>query len=174
MTIDLESFRNYYDSYYEQLCRFLNRYSHDSQVIEDVLQEVFLRLWENRHSIEVEYVKTYLFHAAKNQILNYLRNEQNRHYLLEKWFNEQLETKQGKDCFDIEKFTSVLDMAINCLPEKCRDIFILNRRENYSYKQIAELKGISVKTIENQMGIAMKKIRDFMTSYSFSFFFFFF
>ena len=115
-----------------------------------------------------------MFHAAKNQILNYLRNEQNRHYLLEKWFNEQLETKQGKDCFDIEKFTSVLDMAINCLPEKCRDIFILNRRENYSYKQIAELKGISVKTIENQMGIAMKKIRDFMTSYSFSFFFFFF
>ena len=173
MTIDLESFRNYYDSYYEQLCRFLNLYSHDSQVIEDVLQEVFLRLWENRHSIEVEYVKTYLFHAAKNQILNYLK-EDIPHGKICIGFTPDEEIGRGADCFDIEKFTSVLDMAINCLPEKCRDIFILNRRENYSYKQIAELKGISVKTIENQMGIAMKKIRDFMTSYSFSFFFFFF
>ena len=173
MTIDLESFRKYYDSYYEQLCRFLNLYSHDPQIIEDVLQEVFLKLWENRDSVEVEHVKTYLFHAAKNQILNYLRNEQNRHYLLERWFDQQIEDKHNKECFDLEKFSSVLDMAINCLPEKCKEIFILSRKENLRYKQIAEVKGISIKTVENQMGIALKKIRDFMTSYSFSFIFFF-
>ena len=155
------------------MCRFLNLYSHDPQIIEDVLQEVFLKLWENRDSVEVEHVKTYLFHAAKNQILNYLRNEQNRHYLLERWFDQQIEDKHNKECFDLEKFSSVLDMAINCLPEKCKEIFILSRKENLSYKQIAEVKGISIKTVENQMGIALKKIRDFMTSYSFSFIFFF-
>lgn len=173
MTIDLESFQKHYDSNYKQLCRFLNLYTHDPQIIEDVLQDVFLKFWENRNSVEVEYVKTYLFHAAKNQILNYLRNEQNRHYLLEKWFNQQLEDRQNKDCFNIEKFTSVLDIAINNLPEKCKEIFILSRKENLTYKQIAEAKGISIKTVENQMGIALKKIREFMASYSFSFLLFF-
>ena len=169
MAIELESFRQYYDSYYAPLCRFLNLYSHDPQIIEDVLQEVFLKFWENRHSVEIEHVKTYLFHAAKNQILNYLRNEQNRHYLLENWFSQQQEERHHKDCFDIEKFTSVLNMAIESLPEKCKEIFILSRQKDLSYKQIAELKGISVKTVENQMGIALKKVRDMMASASFSF-----
>lgn len=167
--MDITTFRKYYDLYYDQLCHFLNFYTQDITIIEDVLQEVFLKLWENKDEIEIQYIKTYLFHAAKNKILNYLRDEQNRHYLLENWFDQQKYEKQGKECFDIEQFTLLLNDAINKLPEKCRKIFLLSRQEKLTYRQIAEQLDISIKTVEAQMGIALKRIRETLTTGSFSF-----
>ena len=63
--MDIQAFRNYYDTYYEQLCCFLNFYTHDVAVIEDVIQEVFLKLWENKDCIEITYIKTYLFYLSE-------------------------------------------------------------------------------------------------------------
>ena len=166
--MDINTFRTYYDSYYGQLCRFLNFYTQDVTVIEDVLQEVFLKLWENKDEIEVQYIKTYLFHAAKNRVLNHLRDEQNRHYLLENWFNQQLQERKGKECFDLEQFTFILNKAIDQLPEKCREIFLLSRHEKLTYKQIAEKLDISIKTVEAQMGIALKRIKETLATTSFS------
>ncbi|WP_294586917.1 RNA polymerase sigma-70 factor [uncultured Bacteroides sp.] len=167
--MDIATFRKYYELYYDQLCHFLNFYTQDITIIEDVLQEVYLKLWENRDEIEIQYIKTYLFHAAKNRVLNHLRDEQNRHYLLENWFNQQQQEKQGKECYDLEQFTTLLYKAIEQLPEKCREIFLLSRQEKLTYKQIAEKLDISVKTVEAQMGIALKRIRDTLSTASFSF-----
>lgn len=167
--MDIATFRKYYDLYYDQLCHFLNFYTQDITIIEDVLQEVYLKLWENRDEIEIQYIKTYLFHAAKNRVLNHLRDEQNRHYLLENWFNQQQQEKQGKECYDLEQFTTLLYKAIEQLPEKCREIFLLSRQEKLTYKQIAEKLDISVKTVEAQMGIALKRIRETLSTASFSF-----
>lgn len=169
--MDIATFRKYYDLYYDQLCHFLNFYTQDITVIEDVLQEVYLKLWENRDEIEIQYIKTYLFHAAKNRVLNHLRDEQNRHYLLENWFNQQKQEKQGKECYDIEQFTTLLYKTVDQLPEKCREIFLLSRQEKLTYKQIAEKLDISVKTVEAQMGIALKRIRETFATASFSFLF---
>lgn len=169
--MDIATFRKYYDLYYDQLCHFLNFYTQDITVIEDVLQEVYLKLWENRDEIEIQYIKTYLFHAAKNKVLNHLRDEQNRHYLLENWFNQQKQEKQGKECYDLEQFTTILYKAIDQLPEKCREIFLLSRQEKLTYKQIAEKLNLSVKTVEAQMGIALKRIRETLATASFSFLF---
>lgn len=167
--MDIATFRKYYELYYDQLCHFLNFYTQDITIIEDVLQEVYLKLWENRDEIEIQYIKTYLFHAAKNRVLNHLRDEQNRHYLLENWFNQQQQEKQDKECYDLEQFTTLLYKAIEQLPEKCREIFLLSRQEKLTYKQIAEKLDISVKTVEAQMGIALKRIRDTLSTASFSF-----
>lgn len=167
--MDIATFRKYYDLYYDQLCHFLNFYTQDITIIEDVLQEVYLKLWENRDEIEIQYIKTYLFHAAKNRVLNHLRDEQNRHYLLENWFNQQQQEKQGKECYDLEQFTTLLYKVIEQLPEKCREIFLLSRQEKLTYKQIAEKLDISVKTVEAQMGIALKRIRETLSTASFSF-----
>ncbi len=167
--MDIVTFRKYYDLYYNQLCHFLNFYTQDITVIEDVLQEVYLKLWENRDEIEIQYIKTYLFHAAKNRVLNHLRDEQNRHYLLENWFNQQQQEKQGKECYDLEQFTTLLYKATEQLPEKCQEIFLLSRQEKLTYKQIAEKLDISVKTVEAQMGIALKRIRETLSTASFSF-----
>ena len=155
--MDIQAFRNYYDTYYEQLCCFLNFYTHDGAVIEDVIQEVFLKLWENKDCIEITYIKTYL------------RDEENRHQLLENWFNQQLEERKYKDCFDMDALTKVVNQAIEQLPEKCREIFSLSRKEGLSYRQIAERLGISVKTVETQISIALKRIREILSSSAFAF-----
>lgn len=166
--MDITTFRKYYDLYYDQLCHFLNFYTQDITVIEDVLQEVFLKLWENREKIEIQYIKTYLFHAAKNRVLNHLRDEQNRHYLLENWFNQQMQDRKGRECFNIEQFTAELNKTIDQLPQKCREIFLLSRQEKLTYKQIAERLDVAVKTVEAQMGIALKRIKETLGTASFS------
>ena len=93
---------------------------------------MFLKLWENKDCIEITYIKTYLFRAAKNRVLNYLRDEENRHQLLENWFNQQLEERKYKDCFDIDALTKVVNRAIEQLPERCREIFLIGRLPNVS------------------------------------------
>lgn len=161
--INLQKFREIYDLYYEPLCKFLLFYTKDAHIIEDIVQEVFLALWENRDSIEISYIKTYLFQSAKNKLLNYLRDEENRSALLEKWYREQLESRiPAEERFNTDALLKIIDKAIESLPEKCREIFILSKVENLSYKQIAELQQISLKTVENQMGIALKKIREYL------------
>lgn len=166
--INLETFRETYDLYYEALCKFLFLYTKDVQIVEDIVQEIFLSLWENKNTIEINYIKTYLFQSAKNKMLNYLRDEKNRSVLLERWFDEQMREKSlDTNSFEVEKLLAIVENAIESLPQKCKEIFILNKIENLSYKKVAELKGLSIKTVENQMGIALKKIREFLSDKTF-------
>lgn len=99
-------------------------------------------------------------------MLNYLRDKENHNVLLEKWARIELEKNESIDCVDRELFYQLLQAAVESLPEKCREIFILSREEQLSYKEIAQVKDISVKTVENQMGIALKKIREYLVSHS--------
>lgn len=88
---------------------------------------------------------------------------------MENWFNQQLEERKYKDCFDMDALTKVVNQAIEQLPEKCREIFSLSRKEGLSYRQIAERLGISVKTVETQISIALKRIREILSSSAFAF-----
>lgn len=141
----------------------MNLYTKDVHIIEDVVQEVFLKLWENKEEYEIEFIKTYLFRTARNKVLNLLRDNQNRELILEHWFEQQLkDATDTKDVFETEKLLAEVNCAINSLPEKCKEIFLLAKTCNFTYKQIAESKNISIKTVENQMGIALKKIRNYL------------
>ncbi|WP_234998092.1 RNA polymerase sigma factor [Parabacteroides sp. Marseille-P3160] len=162
-SINIENFKEIYNAYFDPLCKYLNFYTKDQQTIEDIVQEVFLRLWENKEVIKVSHFKGYLFRSARNKILNYHRDEINRYKILEEWFESQLiENQEEEERFQIEELIQTLLDAIAALPPQCRDIFLLSKSDNLTYKQIAEQKQISVKTVENQVGIALKKIRDYM------------
>lgn len=147
-----------YDLHYESLYRFLLCYTSDSQLIEDVIQEIFMKLWKEKESLSVVQMKPYLFCSARNRLLNYLRDRKTHNLLLDKWF--KLQTQPEYD-YNIDELFKRLEQAIESLPGKCRDIFVMSKLEGYSYSQIAEIKNLSVKTVENQMGIALKKIRTF-------------
>ncbi len=174
MQLNNSSFCTIYELHYKALYKFLGLYTRESSKIEDVIQDVFIALWENKEKIEINYVKTYLFHAARNQMLNYLQKEYNRLNLLEAWYEEQLRHTDDDDCFDIEIFYSKAQDAINTLPPKCKEIFLLSKKQKMSYKQIAYIKNISVKSVENQLGIALKKLRAFIISHPLLLFIFFF
>ncbi|SFK41059.1 RNA polymerase sigma-70 factor, ECF subfamily [Porphyromonadaceae bacterium KH3CP3RA] len=162
--IDTASFRIIYDLYFEPVCLFLSYYTRDVAAIEDVVQDVFVSLWENKEYLEIQYLKTYLYNAARNRMLNYLRNRQNRVVLLNEWIKEKEAVEASPDCYDMEEFSVVLKKAVDLLPDRCREIFILNKEQKLTYQQIADYYHISVKTVETHMSIALKRIRKYVAS----------
>ena len=156
-----QEFHSIYKLYHEKLCYFLNYYTHDEQAIEEVVQDVFVYLWKESANLNITYLKTYLYSSARNRMLNYLRNEHTRTIVLERWAKMELEERQAQDCIDRAEFF----LLFETLPPKCREIFLMSRDEKKTYKEIAEEKDISVKTVEAQMGIALKRIRERMLSH---------
>lgn len=163
--IDTSSFRLIYDLYFEQVCVFLTYYTRDKAAIEDVVQEVFISLWEKKESLEIQYLKTFLYSIARNRMLNYLRNAENRLTLLTEWIKEKETLDNSPDCYDMEELSVKLQRAVNLLPARCKEIFILNKLQKLTYQQIAVHCQISVKTVETQMSIALKRIRKHIASF---------
>lgn len=151
-----------FDLYADSLTEFLSYYTRNHDQIEDVIQEIFIRLWEDRAELNIFYIKTYLFKAARNLMLNSLRNEQNRLNLLGQWANELITESEAQDCINMKEFESLYIKAVESLPSKCKEIYKLNKENKITYKQIAELRSLSEKTVENQMSIAIKKIKEFI------------
>ena len=159
VVINEATLKELFNVYFDDVCTFLNYYTHDTQLIEDIIQDIFIKLWEERDAVDIFFVKTYLYNAARNRVLNHLRNEQNRTLLLEDWASQEIERQRAEDCVNMEEFSSIYQQAISSLPEKCREIFTLSREYNKTYKDIATEKNLSVKTVETQMSIAIKRIR---------------
>jgi len=165
MKIDDKTFREIYDSCFEPVCRFLNYYTRNETIIEEVVQDVFVRLWEERETLEIQYIRTYLYNAARNRVLNELRDTKNRNQLLEQWAKREIENRESENCVDMNEFVQLLQASVETLPPGCKDIFKMSREQNMSYKEIATERNISVKTVEAQMGIALKRIREKMSDH---------
>ncbi len=164
-SINQITFRRLFDEYFEPMCCYLSYYTVNRSIIEEVVQDVFVKLWEERDSLQIESLKTYLYTSARNRVYNYMRNEKRHHTLIEDWAANECEKEKGEDCFDIDEFTQRIDTAIEQLPDKCKLIFTLSKKDQLTYKQIAERLGISIKTVENQMVISLRKIREYLSNY---------
>lgn len=161
--INETNLRELFDIYVEPLSEFLSYYTRNKEDIEDVIQDVFIKLWAERDSLNIFYIKTYLYKAVRNQMLTLLRNQKNREILLDQWAKELVQDIEAKDIIDRIEFETLYQEAITQLPPKCRDIYFLSREQQYSYKEIAQLRGISEKTVENQMSIALKKLKEYLS-----------
>ena len=151
--------------YYEPLCRYVYGILGDKNAVltEDVVQEVFLKLWKNKTQIQINTsLKAYLYQAARNTALNAIQKEK-RHQQLETVYmtgRKQSEMKTEEELL-LNETRQKLQAGLSQLPPKCREVFQLSRFEELSYKEIAQTLNISVKTVENQMGKALKLLRDF-------------
>lgn len=131
------------------------RITEDVEVSEDVVQDSFVMIWNLLlEEKEIENLQAYLYQTVRNKSLSYLRN-QNK-YLDETYIPELVDEK------DID--TSIRDAkiwkAIDSLPAKCREIFLLSKRDGLSNEEISEELGISVKTVKNQMTKAFSRLRE--------------
>ncbi len=166
---DRNAFRYFFEKYYTDLCNFVNLYVHDTILAEEIVEDIFVYFWENKEHLHLTHsVKSYLFSASKYRSLNEIRNTNTRKRILHNITpTEQTDDQTEIDDLhlDAEKFRSVLHEAIQNLPPKCREIFLLNKVDYLSHKEIAEKLGISLKTVENQTTIALKKLRDYLGPY---------
>ncbi len=158
--IDENTFPDIFDGYFEPICKFLNLYTKDENVIEDVMQEIFCQLWINRDFLQINHLKSYLYTAARNRMLNHIRNEKLHLRLLSDFLLEERTLQESYECVNREEFDQKLTQAIEDLPEKCRHIFKLSRYSKMSYKKIAEQEGISEKMVEKHISTALRKIRE--------------
>lgn len=173
---DVESFKYFFDKYYNDLCNFVNIYLHDKTLSEEIVQDIFVYIWGNKEKLKISTsVKAYLFTASKLKSLNYLRDSKNQKRIIDHLGKIRThDTVELNDTFaDTDEFRNILDAAIEQLPDKCREIFLLSKKEELSNKEIAEQLGISVKTVENQMTIALKKLREYLLPYRSKIFLFF-
>lgn len=155
-----------YRSHWQSL--FLSAYNilKDKKACEDIVQETFLQLWLRRENLAVRSsVKTYLSAAVRYQVFHYLRNKSREPMLTEK-FTETAKNESSDAALLQKDFYRKVAEAVDDLPEKCRLIYRLSREEHLSHKEIAQRLNISCKTVENQLTIALRRLRLHLEEYA--------
>ena len=153
--------------FYPFLCNTVFRILKDKALAEDLAQDTFFKFWEKRESIDVQTsLKAYLRRMAVNEALYYLRKN--------KKFQKASDVEPGdiggttdtvEDTLLHQELEDKIGAAIKTLPPRCQEVFKLSRFEDLSYKEIAAKLDISIKTVENQMGKALKILRAAMKDY---------
>jgi len=160
-------FQIVFDKYYNPLCNYALTFTKNADSSEDIVQELFVKIWEDRRDLlNDETIRYYLFTATRNNCITWLRGRKNAVIL--EWNEQDHEsvTDPGafsgyRDC-DRETDPALLKEAIDRLPPKCREVFLLSRFSKMSYKDIAASLGISTKTVENQLSKALRMLRSFL------------
>lgn len=161
-SITLERFEALFKRNHHRLCNVAYNLVRDNDIAKDIVQDVFYKVWLNRDKIDTtERIEGYLTTATSRTALNHLRDNK-RVVKLDKELNliRTLKADAVADEITFTEFELKVRLAIENLPPKCRVIYQLSRHEGLKYPQIAEALGLSVKTVENQMTIALQKLRD--------------
>lgn len=156
---DQIAFRRFYDHFFLVLFRYTSTLLRDKEVAEEITHDVFVHCWQKRTSLrEVRNPQVFLFVAARNRAVDYMRRK-NRNVPLEE--SEEYDVQLMPDPEQLMITTEMmgrLEEAIRELPPKCREVFILVKQYGLRYKEVAAIMQLSVKTVENQLAIAMRKL----------------
>lgn len=157
-------FKKDFEKYYKPLCHYALIFLKDADHSEDIVQEIFLRVFEKKKElIGSKEIQFYLFTAVRNNCLSWLNKQKQLGLstLTGREFTGEIipEEKEEKTEDEVQ---AIWKMALNQLPPKCKEVFILSRLSKLTYLEISKTLGISVKTVENQMGKALRIMRDFL------------
>jgi RNA polymerase sigma-70 factor, ECF subfamily len=165
---DEEKFMEYlFRTYYAPLCKTVYNITHDTDSAEDIVQDVFMKVWRRKAQIDLKQsIKSYLFRSSINTALNYLEKNR-RNTSMEDAEPEHLQFSNNTTEEDInyQEVSLHIDQAVQSLPPKCRTVFALSRFEEMSYAEIADHLSISVKAVEKHMGKALKLMRKRLQSF---------
>lgn len=155
-----------FDRLYSPLCNYANKVLSDADEAEDVVQGIMVDFWNKTDKSSIEgSLDNYLIRAVKFKCIDQIRKKQ----VKRKYESEVIHTseiiEENSDFNDVPNLADTLQIVIDQLPEKTREVFILCKQEGKSYKEIAEIQGISIKTVENQMGRAFRHLRENLQHY---------
>jgi len=152
-------FQRAFSDWYVPVRNFIYYRCGDMELAEDLAQDAFVKLWENRHRAERSTLKAYVYKIAQNQTINYQKRQQ----LLFR-FQKQLTVDRDFDSpeklAEMNEYELRLQQVIAQLPEGGREVFLMNRLEDLTYQEIADRLGLSVKAIEKRMSKVLQIFRD--------------
>ena len=172
---DVIAFDTLFSLYGNKLYGFAFKYLKSKSESEELVQEVFVRIWENRASIQSGYsFKSYLFKIALNQIRKFFNRRKTMLECMAQLKEEQTEEdNHTTDIIDYGSVLELIDEVIQQLPERKREIFLLSRKEGLSSKEIAEKLNIVVGTVDNQVSDALRIIRKKLSNENLAFLLFY-
>ena len=165
-------FEYLFQNYYNQLCCYVNRILRNEVNSEEIVQEVFIKLWENRKEITIHTsLKAFLYKSVHNRSLNFIQ-----HKKVEEAYSSQFKQDNSFIISPVSKDYPIANLlsqelgdaiqnAISNLPDQCREVFIKIRHEEMSYAEVADLLGISVNTVKTQLARAVIKLRELLKNY---------
>lgn len=161
------AYRHLFDHHFSDLCNFLLIYLHRKELSEEIALDIFTYVWEKRETLQIRATfKSFLFAAAKNKAITLYRKE-----------HQKIFSRIGTgdipipDMIDVQflmendELHDLIEKAIHKLPEKSRQVYQMAWEENLSYNEIALQLGLSSKTVENHIGIALRKLRESLRPY---------
>jgi RNA polymerase sigma-70 factor (family 1) len=154
----LESFKSVFDEYYRPIKSFLYYKLGDIDMAEDITQEVFIRAWDKRDTIILETVKSYLYKIANNLVINHFSSAKTR-FELKLEDHDKTVSESPQYVMEKDEFAARLNRALEKLPEGQRAVFLMNRIDDLTYREIAEQLDISVKAVEKRMQGALESLR---------------
>jgi RNA polymerase sigma-70 factor (family 1) len=152
-------FENVFNLNYQSILNFLYYLSGDSGLSEDLVQDVFMQLWEKRDEVKDETVRAYLFTIARNSFLKSTRRQKYDLKFRSEYFEEN-EHESPEYLMEMKEFDRKLQEVLAVLPEKSRVVFLMNRMDGMTYPEIAKNLGVTVKAVEKQMSRALSIIRE--------------
>lgn len=161
------AFEMIFKTYYQPLCRYAYSFLQDKEEAEEVVQSSFINVWEKRNSIAIETsLKSYLYRMVRNACLNVIKHDKikQQHVAHELAVTEATYESVAQKVYATELESKITE-AIKTLPEQCRIVFQLSRFEELKYQEIADQLQISVKTVENHMGKALRLMREQLKEY---------
>jgi RNA polymerase sigma-70 factor (ECF subfamily) len=164
---DKSAFEAMFVAYYLKLRRFVIRFVQTQDAAEELVQDLFVDLWAKRETWEVrDSLRAYLYTAARNRALSQI----NKRNVEETWEDEELAQlvdpgRGPHEELDRQELISHVQKVIETLPARCRLILNLSRKDGLTYAEIAQVLGISIKTVETQMGRAFKMLRERLAGY---------
>ncbi|GAA3617527.1 RNA polymerase sigma-70 factor [Flavivirga amylovorans] len=166
---DENTFKHIYSANYDKLCKYVYSLSNNASLAEDVVQDTLMYLWQKREDMHIRSsVSAYLYRSAFNRYMDICRKEKRQKTLMDDLKLSAIIEFEGFEEDKKEQYFVLLENIINKLPEKRKEIFILNKINSYKYKEIADMKGISVRTVESQIRKALITIRKEVTQLKFS------
>lgn len=165
---DIKQFEILFKEYYEKLCHFALTYVKNIEQSEGVVQDTFYNIWKNHKTLTIRTsLKAYLYTAVRNNCLQELRTRtldiKYENYYKSHYVNESI---SPVDELNAKELSKVISKVLNSLPERCQIIFKMSRYEGLKYHEIAEKLSISIKTVEANMGKALKQFRLYLKDYA--------
>jgi RNA polymerase sigma-70 factor (ECF subfamily) len=149
--------------FWEPLASYAYRLVADRDAAMDIAQETFVILWEGRERIAPRSLRAYLFRITRNRALDQLKTRRTRRRLLKSYDAHRSRPATPEDVFERDRVSDQVELAIRTLPERRREVFVLAYLKGLSYSEVADVLGISPKTVQNQMSAALSQLRELLS-----------